>query len=215
MNKVSVSILDCDFKNIAHEINRINKSNADLIHIDIMDGVFVERNTYNLFDMKTISNLSNKKLDVHLMVDNPEKIIDNYILDKTDFISIHVESKCDHFKIFDKLKSNNIKSGIAINPDTDLSILEKYLNYIDMILIMSVYPGKGGQKFLSDTINRLTSLKKLLIKKSINIQLSVDGGVDDSISSNLIKSGSDILVSGSFLIKSKSLKNSIKSLLKA
>ena len=142
MNKVSVSILDCDFKNIAHEINRINKSNADLIHIDIMDGVFVERNTYNLFDMKTISNLSNKKLDVHLMVDNPEKIIDNYILDKTDFISIHVESKCDHFKIFDKLKSNNIKSGIAINPDTDLSILEKYLNYIDMILIMSVYPGK-------------------------------------------------------------------------
>ena len=215
MNKVSVSILDCDFKNIAHEINRINKSNADLIHIDIMDGVFVERNTYNLFDMKTISNLSNKKLDVHLMVDNPEKIIDNYILDKTDFISIHVESKCDHFKIFDKLKSNNIKSGIAINPDTDLSILEKYLNYIDMILIMSVYPGKGGQKFLSDTINRLTSLKKLLIKKSINIQLSVDGGVDDSISSKLIKSGSDILVSGSFLIKSKSLKNSIKSLLKA
>ena len=215
MNKVSVSILDCDFKNIAHEINRINKSNADLIHIDIMDGVFVERNTYNLFDMKTISNLSNKKLDVHLMVDNPEKIIDNYILDKTDFISIHVESKCDHLKIFDKLKSNNIKSGIAINPDTDLSILEKYLNYIDMILIMSVYPGKGGQKFLSDTINRLTSLKKLLIKKSINIQLSVDGGVDDSISSNLIKSGSDILVSGSFLIKSKSLKNSIKSLLKA
>lgn len=215
MNKVSVSILDCDFKNIAHEINRINKSNADLIHIDIMDGIFVERNTYNLFDMKTISNLSNKKLDVHLMVDNPEKIIDNYILDKTDFISIHVESKCDHFKIFDKLKSNNIKSGIAINPDTDLSILEKYLNYIDMILIMSVYPGKGGQKFLSDTINRLTSLKKLLIKKSINIQLSVDGGVDDSISSNLIKSGSDILVSGSFLIKSKSLKNSIKSLLKA
>ena len=215
MNKVSVSILDCDFKNIAHEINRINKSNADLIHIDIMDGVFVERNTYNLFDMKTISNLSNKKLDVHLMVDNPEKIIDNYILDKTDFISIHVESKCDHFKIFDKLKSNNIKSGIAINPDTDLSILEKYINYTDMILIMSVYPGKGGQKFLSDTINRLTSLKKLLIKKSINIQLSVDGGVDDSISSNLIKSGSDILVSGSFLIKSKSLKNSIKSLLKA
>ena len=215
MNKVSVSILDCDFKNIAHEINRINKSNADLIHIDIMDGVFVERNTYNLFDMKTISNLSNKKLDVHLMVDNPEKIIDNYILDKTDFISIHVESKCDHFKIFDKLKSNNIKSGIAINPDTDLSILEKYLNYIDMILIMSVYPGKGGQKFISDTINRLTSLKKLLIKKLINIQLSVDGGVDDSISSNLIKSGSDILVSGSFLIKSKSLKNSIKSLLKA
>ena len=180
-----------------------------------MDGVFVERNTYNLFDMKTISNLSNKKLDVHLMVDNPEKIIDNYILDKTDFISIHVESKCDHFKIFDKLKSNNIKSGIAINPDTDLSILEKYLNYIDMILVMSVYPGKGGQKFIPNSINRLISLRKLLINKSINIQLSVDGGVDDSISSNLIKSGSDILVSGSFLIKSKSLKNSIKSLLKA
>ena len=215
MNKVSVSILDCDFKNIAHEINRINKSNADLIHIDIMDGVFVERNTYNLFDMKTISNLSNKKLDVHLMVDNPEKIIDNYILDKTDFISIHVESKCDHFKIFDKLKSNNIKSGIAINPDTDLSILEKYLNYIDMILVMSVYPGKGGQKFIPNTINRLISLRKLLINKSKNIKLSVDGGVDDSISSKLIESGSNILVSGSFLIKSKSLKNSIKSLLKA
>ena len=215
MNKISVSILDCDFNNIEYEIKRINKSKADLIHIDIMDGVFVKRNTYELFDMKTISSLSNKKLDIHLMVDNPEIIIDNYILDETDFIAIHVESNCDHFKIFNKLKSNNIKTGIAINPDTDLTIIEKYLDYLDMILVMSVYPGKGGQKFIPNTISRLVSLKKLLTKKSKNIKLSVDGGVDDSVSSKLIESGSDILVSGSFLIKSKNLKKSIKSLLKA
>ena len=215
MNKVSVSILDCDFNNLEYEINRINRSSADLIHIDIMDGVFVKRNTYDLFDLKTISNLSNKNLDVHLMVDNPETIIDDYIMDKTDFIAIHAESKCNHFKIFDKLKSNNIKSGIAINPDTDLNVLEKYLDYIDMILVMSVYPGKGGQKFIPNTINRLISLRKLLIKKSKSIKLSVDGGVDDTVSSKLIESGSNILVSGSFLIKSISLKDSIKSLLKA
>ena len=211
MNKVSISILDCDFDNLEFEINRINESNSDYIHIDIMDGVFVERDTRNLFDLNTIKKLSKIPLDIHLMVNNPLSIIDQYAKYNPSFITIHFENNPDIKDCLKLIKSHNINAGIAINPDTEISILKPYLKDVELILVMSVFPGKGGQKFINTTYNRIEELEAL--KKENNFIISVDGGVNDTNSYNLINYGSNILVSGSFLIKNSNLNKGIKSLL--
>lgn len=210
MIKTSISILDCDFNNLEREINKINLSNADLIHIDIMDGFFVSNNTIEKFDMGKLSKYSKKKFDVHLMVDNPEDHIEKYIKPLTEYISIHIESKGDISKSLNKIKNNNIKAGLAINPNTKISDLYQYIKLIDMVIIMSVYPGKGGQKFIENTFDRV----KMLRKSSKNIDISVDGGVSSLNSYNLISNGASTLVSGSFLMKSENINNSIKNMLK-
>ena len=211
MNKVSISILDCDFDNLEFEINRINKSNSDYIHIDIMDGAFVESDTRNLFDLNRITKFSKIPLDIHLMVNNPLSIIDQYAKSNPDFITIHFENNPDIKDCIELIKSHNIGAGIAINPDTEISKLKPYLKDVDLILIMSVFPGKGGQKFMNATYNRIKELE--VLRKENNFKISVDGGVNDTNSHNLIKYGSDILVSGSFLIKNSNLNKGIKSLL--
>ena len=211
MNKVSISILDCDFDNLEFEINRINESNSDYIHIDIMDGVFVERDTRNLFNLNTIKKLSKIPLDIHLMVNNPLSIIDQYAKYNPSFITIHFENNPDIKDCLKLIKSHNINAGIAINPDTEISILKPYLKDVELILVMSVFPGKGGQKFINTTYNRIEELEAL--KKENNFIISVDGGVNDTNSYNLINYGSNILVSGSFLIKNSNLNKGIKSLL--
>ena len=210
MIKTSISILDCDFNNLEREINKINLSNADLIHIDIMDGFFVSNNTIEKFDMGKLSKYSKKKFDVHLMVDNPEDHIEKYIKPLTEYISIHIESKGDISKSLNKIKNNNIKAGLAINPNTKISDLYQYIKLIDMVIIMSVYPGKGGQKFIENTFDRV----KVLRKSSKNIDISVDGGVSSLNSYNLISNGASTLVSGSFLMKSENINDSIKNMLK-
>ena len=210
MIKTSISILDCDFNNLEREINKINLSDADLIHIDIMDGFFVSNNTIEKFDMGKLSKYSKKKFDVHLMVDNPEDHIEKYINPLTEYISIHIESKGDIIKSLNKIKKNNIKAGLAINPDTKISDLYQYIKLIDMVIIMSVYPGKGGQKFIENTFDRV----KMLRKSSKNIDISVDGGVSSLNSYNLISNGASTLVSGSFLMKSENINDSIKNMLK-
>lgn len=210
MIKTSISILDCDFNNLEREINKINLSDADLIHIDIMDGFFVSNNTIEKFDMGKLSKYSKKKFDVHLMVDNPEDHIEKYIKPLTEYISIHIESKGDISKSLNKIKNNNIKAGLAINPDTKISDLHQYIKLIDMVIIMSVYPGKGGQKFIENTFDRV----KMLRKSSKNIDISVDGGVSSLNSYNLISNGASTLVSGSFLMKSENINDSIKNMLK-
>ena len=214
MTKTSVSILNCDFNNIDSEIRRINNSSADYIHIDIMDGDFVKTNTSELFDLKKITSYSKKKLDIHLMVKKPNEIIDLYCFPTTEIISIHYESECDFNQTFNKLKEYNIKCGLAINPDTKISSIKPLLNLVDLILVMSVFPGSGGQIFINETFNKILELKKNINKKNYNIKISVDGGVDDTNSKNLINMGCDILVSGTYLIKSENIEKSIKSMLK-
>ena len=210
MSKVSVSILDCDFQNLDSEINKINKSISDYIHIDIMDGSFVKRNTKSLFDINKIKSLSKIPLDIHLMVDNPLGEIEVYSKMNPEIISFHIENNENVEKCIELIKSKNSLVGLAINPDTELSTITPYLNYIDIILVMSVYPGKGGQNFIEDTYEKIQQLEKL--KEEKKFKISVDGGVNNTNSTNLKISGADILVSGSFLIKSSNLNNAIKSL---
>ena len=210
MSKVSVSILDCDFQNLDSEINKINKSISDYIHIDIMDGSFVKRNTKSLFDINKIKSLSKIPLDIHLMVDNPLDEIEVYSKMNPEIISFHIENNENVEKCIELIKSKNSLVGLAINPDTELSTITPYLNYIDIILVMSVYPGKGGQNFIKDTYEKIQQLEKL--KEEKKFKISVDGGVNNTNSTNLKISGADILVSGSFLIKSSNINNAIKSL---
>ena len=209
MIKTSISILDCDFNNLEYEINRVNNSNSDLIHIDIMDGKFVPNNTLEKFDMNKISKYSDKNFDVHLMVENPIDYITSFITPLTDYISIHLESKGidQSLKI---IKENGIKCGLAINPDTEIQKLYPFLEIIDMVIIMSVFPGKGGQKFIENTYDRVETLRN----HDKNIDISVDGGVGSSNSKTLISKCATTLVSGSYLMKSDNINKSIKNMLK-
>ena len=209
MIKTSISILDCDFNNLEYEINRINNSNSDLIHIDIMDGKFVPNNTLEKFDMNKISKYSYKNFDVHLMVENPIDYITSFITPLTDYISIHLESKGIDQSL-KRIKENGIKCGLAINPDTEIQKLYPFLEIIDMVIIMSVFPGKGGQKFIENTYYKVETLRN----HDKNIDISVDGGVGSSNSKTLISKGASTLVSGSYLMKSNNINNSIKNMLK-
>ncbi len=209
MIKTSISILDCDFNNLEYEINRVNNSNSDLIHIDIMDGKFVPNNTLEKFDMNKISKYSYKNFDVHLMVENPIDYITSFITPLTDYISIHLESKGIDQSL-KSIKENGIKCGLAINPDTKIQKLYPFLEIIDMVIIMSVFPGKGGQKFIENTYDKVETLRN----HDKNIDISVDGGVGSSNSKTLISKGASTLVSGSYLMKSDNINNSIKNMLK-
>ena len=209
MIKTSISILDCDFNNLEYEINRVNNSNSDLIHIDIMDGKFVPNNTLEKFDMNKISKYSDKNFDVHLMVENPIDYISSFVTPLTDYISIHLESKGIDQSL-KSIKENGIKCGLAINPDTEIQKLYPFLEIIDMVIIMSVFPGKGGQTFIENTYDKVETLRN----HDKNIDISVDGGVGSSNSKTLISKGASTLVSGSYLMKSNNINNSIKNMLK-
>ena len=211
MTKVSISILDCDFENITSEIKKINDNKIDLIHIDIMDGKFVNNQTEKLFNLNKISSLTNLKYDIHLMVEEPLDKIDEYIKYEPEIISIHIEKNSNLIDCIRKIKSYNINAGVAINPDTNITELYDILELIDLVLIMSVHPGKGGQKFINETIDKVKDINNK--KNKNNFIISVDGGVNDTNSKDLINSGADLLVSGSYLVKSDNLNNSIKSLL--
>ena len=175
-----------------------------------MDGSFVNRNTKDLFDIKKIKNLSKIPLDVHLMVDNPLDEIEIYSKMNPRIITVHIENNKNVNECIELIKSKNSEVGLAINPNTEISLINPYLNSVDMVLVMSVYPGKGGQNFIESTFEKVKQLEKL--KKKNNFKISVDGGVNNTNSTNLKNSGTDILVSGSFLIKNSDLDNAIKSL---
>lgn len=195
--KISVSYLSS--KNFKEDLRKLNITNADFIHVDVMDGHFVRNKSLPFKKIKDISAYTNKRLDVHLMVKKPLKFIDNYASLNTEFITIHVETK-NVDKSLDLIEAYGIRKGLAIKPETDIEALIPYLDRIDLILVMSVNPGKGGQAFIEDTISKVKELRKLLDEKNKKILISVDGGINDEVSKKL--KGADILVSGSYITSS-------------
>lgn len=196
--KVSVSYLSS--KNLKEDLRKLNVTNADYIHVDVMDGHFVKNKSLPFKKIKDISTYTSKRLDVHLMVKNPLKFIDDYASLNTEFITIHVETK-NVDKSLDLISSYGIRSGLAIKPDTDLKELIPYLDKIDLILVMSVNPGLGGQPFIDNTIDRIKELKSLLVSQNKKIKISVDGGINDEVAKRL--KDIDILVSGSYITSSE------------
>ena len=214
MKIIAPSMLSSDFGRLIDEIELINKSNADWFHLDVMDGVFVPNITFGSPVLEIFKNYAKKPLDIHLMIVNPENYIDKFSSYNPDTITFHIEAVKDISAILKKIKNLNIKAGLAINPDTPIKDLEPYLNEIDMVCLMGVFPGFSGQKFINKTNSRLRDLKNLTESKKSKALIQIDGGVDLSNVKELSRLGADILVSGSCIFKSKNPSKIIDSLKK-
>ena len=214
MKIIAPSMLSSDFGRLIDEIELINKSNADWFHLDVMDGVFVPNITFGSPVLDIFKNYAKKPLDIHLMIVNPENYIDKFSSYNPDIITFHMEAVKDISAMLKKIKNLNIKAGLAINPDTPIKHLEPYINEIDMVCLMGVFPGFSGQKFINKTNSRLRDLKNLIESKKSKVLIQIDGGVDLSNVKELSRLGADILVSGSCIFKSKNPSKIIDSLKK-
>lgn len=198
--KVSVSILSSSIKP-QDIVKKLDNTKADFIHVDIMDGKFVENKTWTISEVKKIVSYSKLPLDVHLMVENPSKYIEDYALLNTSYITFHYEAVKDIDKMINEIKNYGLKVGIAINPETDEKVLYPYLSKIDQVLVMSVHPGKSGQSFIENTPNKIENLKQEIINQNAKTIISVDGGINDETGKLCVDKGVDILVSASYIHK--------------
>ena len=214
MKIIAPSMLSSDFGRLIDEIELINKSNADWFHLDVMDGVFVPNITFGSPVLEIFKNYAKKPLDIHLMIVKPENYIDKFSSYNPDTITFHIEAVKDISAILKKIKNLNIKAGLAINPDTPIKDLEPYINEIDMVCLMGVFPGFSGQKFINNTNSRLRDLKNLIESKKSKVLIQIDGGVDLGNVKELSRLGADILVSGSCIFNSKNPNKIIDSLKK-
>lgn len=205
--KISVSILNSNDR--VMDVKKLNNTNCDYIHIDVMDGEFVNPTEFSYEEVMNIINVCNKKIDVHLMCKEPIKYIEKLVNYNISNITFHEEVGEDLFDIIDLIKKHNIEVGMSIKPNTSVDKLDKYLDKIDLILVMSVEPGYGGQKFMLSSLDKVRELKKRIKDKNLDVKIEIDGGVKDT-NINLIKeSGVDISVVGSFVTKSNDFNKSI------
>jgi ribulose-phosphate 3-epimerase len=206
--KVSASFLSS--KNIPVDLTKLNETDVDYIHVDIMDGKFVKNKTMPFREMRHIYEYTSKRLDVHLMVEEPSKYIPLYAELNTEYITIHEEISEDIVKDLEMIKDYSIKCGLAINPDTKVSELVPYLPYLDLILVMGVVPGAGGQEFIESTEDKIKEVRALLKSYNVDAVINVDGGVSDKTKDKC--SEADILTAGSYIVKSDNFQEKITSL---
>lgn len=211
MTKIAVSILSTT-DNLTKVIKKIDKTDADYLHIDIMDGKFVSSKSFTFSQIAKETKHTSKKLDVHLMVQNPSKEIANYALLNVEYITIHYEIGEQIITLIDKIKSYGVKCGISINPATDVQKIIPLLPKIDLVLVMSVHPGLGGQTFLANAIDKIRLLKEQIIKNDYKTVISVDGGINQEIAHVCQEAGADIIVAGTFIVTSNDFQSQITKL---
>ena len=193
---IAPSVLSADFGNLQRDIEMINNSEADWFHVDIMDGVFVPNISFGFPVLKQIKKHAKKIIDVHLMIVEPQRYIDEFCIQGADIISVHIEA-CTHLhRAIQQIKSLNIKAGVAINPHTPVSALQDIIADIDLVCMMSVNPGFGGQKFIQNTYKKVKELKQMIIASGSSALIEIDGGVDFDNAALLKEAGADILVAG-------------------
>jgi ribulose-phosphate 3-epimerase len=200
---IAPSILAADFANLQSEIEMINRSKADWFHLDIMDGVFVPNISFGIPVIKAINKYATKPLDVHLMIVDPDRFISAFKKAGADILTVHYEA-CTHLhRTLQAIKDEGMQAGVSLNPHTPVSLLKDVINDIDVVLIMSVNPGFGGQKFIENTYQKVKELRELIEAKNSNTLIEIDGGVNLETGAKLLKSGADALVAGSFVFRSE------------
>lgn len=211
---VSPSILSCDFANMQRDVEMINGTAADWFHVDVMDGVFVPNISFGFPVIAALSKHAKKPLDVHLMIVNPDQYVSEFKKAGAAMLTVHYEA-CTHLhRTIQLIKSEGMKAGVALNPHTPVSVLEEILPDLDLVLIMSVNPGFGGQKFIESAVEKVTKLKAMITSKNLKTLIEVDGGVNLETGARLVTAGADALVAGTFVFASSSPSQAISDLKK-
>jgi ribulose-phosphate 3-epimerase len=211
-HKVAPSILSANFLNLGKEIEMLNESEADWIHIDVMDGVFVPNISFGFPVLDFVKKAARKPLDVHLMIVEPQKFISEVAATGAYMMNVHYEA-CTHLhRVVQEIKKAGMKAAVTLNPHTPVLLLEDILADLDMVLLMTVNPGFGGQKFIVHSIEKVAVLKEMILKKNLSTLIEVDGGVNLETGKQLIKAGADVLVAGNFVFSSKNPKDTIHQL---
>lgn len=209
---IAPSVLAADFANLQRDIEMINNSEADWFHIDIMDGVFVPNISFGMPVLQAITNHAKKPIDVHLMIVDPDRYIKEFASLGADILTVHYEA-CTHLhRTLQGIKAEGMKAGVAINPHTSVKLLNDLIQDIDLVCVMSVNPGYGGQSFIENTLKKVKQLKKMIKKKGANTLIEIDGGVTDKNAAELVKAGADVLVAGSYVFNAENQPETIKGL---
>lgn len=202
---VSASVLSADMLNLKEEIKRIETSGIEMLHFDVMDGVFVDNISYGLPILEQVRKATDLILDVHLMITDPLRYVRRFAECGADYISFHVESESDTSETLKAIRESGVKTALAIKPATPAGAVFEYLDQLDMVLVMTVEPGFGGQSFIPETVGKVRTIREKISSMGLDIRVEVDGGINDSTSDIVINAGADTLVSGSYLFRSSNM----------
>ena len=209
MFELAPSILSADFSKLGEYVSSIEKGGADLIHVDVMDGHFVPNISFGAAVMKSLNGKTELPYDVHLMIENPDKYLEDFVTDKTEYITVHQEACIHLHRTVQHIKGLGIKAGVSINPATSLTMIEEILDDIDLVLIMSVNPGFGGQKFIPSALSKIERLAKVREERGLKFKIEVDGGVTLNNAAQIANAGADILVAGSAVFGADDIENRV------